>query len=158
MSQCCDSLWLPSFVIRNADEMPQGRLQPYYITVDDASGVVTWRLEFRSNFYTSLDVQAFVSFLVFWFWRWRWRWWLWWLGVKRNRGTLTSFLSLCRTSQSFDNAALRFSGGVFQVFLVLRRDERGSGKTNEKLTPFLSFLLLCLPFYPCSASKSFCNT
>ena len=65
MSQCCDSLWLPSFVIRNADEMPQGRLQPYYIAVDDDSGVVTWRMEFRSNFYTSLDVQAFVSFLVF---------------------------------------------------------------------------------------------
>ena len=65
MSQCCDSLWLPSFVIRNADEMPQGRLQHYYITVDDASGAVTWRVEFRSNFYTSLDVQAFVSFLVF---------------------------------------------------------------------------------------------
>jgi len=64
VSQCCDSLWLPSFVIRNTDEMPQGRLQPYYITVDDASGVVTWRVEFRSNFYTSLDVQAFVSFLV----------------------------------------------------------------------------------------------
>jgi hypothetical protein len=65
VSQCCDSLWLPSFVIRNADEMPQGRLQPYYIAVDDDSGVVTWRMEFRSNFYTSLDVQAFVSFLVF---------------------------------------------------------------------------------------------
>jgi len=65
VSQCCDSLWLPSFVIRNADEMPQGRLQPYYIAVDDDSGVVTWRVEFRSNFYTSLDVQAFVSFLVF---------------------------------------------------------------------------------------------
>lgn len=64
-SQCCDSLWLPSFVIRNADEMPQGRLQPYYITVDEATGVVTWRVQFRSNFYTSLDVQAFVSI---WFW------------------------------------------------------------------------------------------
>ena len=97
VSQCCDSLWLPSFVIRNADEMPQGRLQPYYITVDDASGVVTWRVEFRSNFYTSLDVQAFVScfcFLVFGFWF--WRWWLWWLEVKKNRTTLTSFLSLFR--------------------------------------------------------------
>lgn len=57
-SQCCDSLWLPSFVIRNADEMPQGRVQPYYITVN-AAGVVTWRVQFRSNFYTSLDVQAF---------------------------------------------------------------------------------------------------
>lgn len=39
--------------------MPQGRLQPYYITVDAETGVCTWRVEFRSNFYTSLNVQAF---------------------------------------------------------------------------------------------------
>jgi hypothetical protein len=38
--------------------MPQGRVQPYYITVS-AAGVVTWRVQFRSDFYTSLDVQAF---------------------------------------------------------------------------------------------------
>jgi len=39
--------------------MPQGRLQPYYITVDAETGVCTWRVQFRSNFYTSLNVQAF---------------------------------------------------------------------------------------------------
>lgn len=39
--------------------MPEGRLQPYYITVDAETGVCTWRVEFRANFYTSLNVQAF---------------------------------------------------------------------------------------------------
>lgn len=57
-SKCCDSMWLPSLVARTVDELPQGRLQPYYITVDDA-GVATWRVEFRGNFYTNLDVEAF---------------------------------------------------------------------------------------------------
>ena len=128
--------------------MPQGRLQPYYITVDDASGVVSWRVEFRSNFYTSLDVQAFVSFFVFWlfwFWRWRWRWWLWWLEVKRNRATLTSFLSLCRTFQSLDNAALRFSGGFFKSFWFCGEMREGAGiqtKSSLPSSPSFSFVFL----------------
>ena len=38
--------------------MPQGRLQPYLISILD-KGVVAWRVSFRSSFYTYLDVQAF---------------------------------------------------------------------------------------------------
>ena len=60
VSRCCDPpLWLPSIVFRNVEEFPQGRAQPYYIDVDPDAGTVTWRVEMRSSFLTTLDVSAF---------------------------------------------------------------------------------------------------
>ena len=59
VSRCCDApLWLPSIVFRNVDEFPQGRAQPYYIDVSE-TGAVTWRVEVRSSYLTTLDVSAF---------------------------------------------------------------------------------------------------
>jgi hypothetical protein len=58
VSQCCDTLWLPSIVFRNIDEFPQGRVQPSYVDVSP-DGVVSWRVEMRANFLTTLDVSAF---------------------------------------------------------------------------------------------------
>eukprot|EP00884_Botryococcus_braunii_P017545 jgi/Botrbrau1/4474/Bobra.0220s0008.1 len=56
--QCCDTLWLPTFVVRNVDEFPQGRVQPYYITVS-ADGIVTWRVQFNCRFYVPMSMEAF---------------------------------------------------------------------------------------------------
>ena len=55
---CCDSLWLPTILVRNINEFPQGRTQPSYITVTP-EGVVTWRVEVRADLYTTLDLVAF---------------------------------------------------------------------------------------------------
>lgn len=60
----CDTLWLPTFVLRNVNELPQGRVQPAYITVD-SKGIVTWRVQFTGVFYTPMRLKAFVS-LAFW--------------------------------------------------------------------------------------------
>eukprot|EP00884_Botryococcus_braunii_P000773 jgi/Botrbrau1/10697/Bobra.357_1s0001.1 len=54
---CCDNIWLPSFIIRNIDEYPQGRSQPMQITVRD--NVVTWRVQLAGHFYTPMDLRAF---------------------------------------------------------------------------------------------------
>lgn len=40
---CCDGMWLPSVLVRNVEEFPQGRTQPYSIEVSP-EGVVTWRV------------------------------------------------------------------------------------------------------------------
>lgn len=55
---CCDGMWLPSVLVRNVEEFPQGRTQPYSIEVSP-EGVVTWRVEVRGDMYTTLDVRAF---------------------------------------------------------------------------------------------------
>ena len=49
LSTCCDSLFLPSFVFRNIDKIPQDRVQPYSIKARE-DGVVTWRVEVRFPF------------------------------------------------------------------------------------------------------------
>lgn len=47
-------------MLRNVNELPQGRVQPSYITVDD-KGVVTWRVQLTGIFYTPMRLKAFVS-------------------------------------------------------------------------------------------------
>ena len=127
VSQCCDSMWLPSFVIRNADEMPQGRLQPYYITVDSA-GVVTWRVQFRSDFYTSLNVQAFPF------------------------DTQVRFM---RFSHVYSFAE-RGERGREKKLKIRRKNSLSSSSFLPSLLPTSFFF--SLPFYACSASKFSYNT
>eukprot|EP00884_Botryococcus_braunii_P000774 jgi/Botrbrau1/10698/Bobra.357_1s0002.1 len=55
---CCDTLWLPTFIIRNIEEYPQGRSQPAHIQVLPRN-VVTWRVQFAAQFYTPMDMMAF---------------------------------------------------------------------------------------------------
>lgn len=31
--QCCDGIWLPTFVLRNAVQLPEGRVEPLYAIV-----------------------------------------------------------------------------------------------------------------------------
>ena len=50
-ARSCSTVWLPSIVFRNVNEFPQGRVQPYYITVTP-DGVVSMRVETRADFYT----------------------------------------------------------------------------------------------------------
>jgi hypothetical protein len=50
---CCDNMYLPSLVLRNVVEYPQGRPQSTQITVTD-DGVVTWRVMMRADIYTNV--------------------------------------------------------------------------------------------------------
>lgn len=52
-TRCCDDLFLPSLILRNVAEYPQGRPQATQITVTE-EGIVTWRVMMRADLYTTV--------------------------------------------------------------------------------------------------------
>lgn len=57
-SRCCSSLYLPTILIRNVAEYPQGRSQAYTIRVEP-DHTVMWRSEVRGMFYTTASYPSF---------------------------------------------------------------------------------------------------
>ena len=58
LSECCDTLFLPSIVFRNIERLPQERVQPYSIKARE-NGAVTWRVEVRlKTFFCRSEIPA----------------------------------------------------------------------------------------------------
>ena len=45
LRQCCDDIYLPSFIFRNANGFSQDRQVAHTIHVNDTTGVVTWEAQ-----------------------------------------------------------------------------------------------------------------
>jgi len=56
---CCDGLWLPTIGMLNVYELPEGRLQPYGIIVDQASSGVAWWTAIHAVYFTPMDFRRF---------------------------------------------------------------------------------------------------
>jgi len=56
---CCDGIWLPTIQMLNVYELPEGRLQPYGVIVDEGSSSVAWYVGVHAKYFTPMDFHRF---------------------------------------------------------------------------------------------------